>query len=135
MMMTPLKSKSRKDRAVLRSRTTERRSSAERRSGKDRRRSKAKRQRAGRSVRDLYKTDLDRHLWSWPVTSAKKKRAKDRERRKRRRKFVGLVASAAGALGAAGLSYMLYRRLHEDETRERDPDHAEADLDEADFQD
>jgi hypothetical protein len=43
-----------------------------------------------------------------------------------------VVASAAGALSAAGLSYFLYKRLREDELPE-DPDDAQGDLDEADF--
>lgn len=86
-----------------------------------------------RSVRDLYKTDLDRHLWSWASPSAREKRRKEKERRQRRRKFAGVVASAAGAVGAAGLSYFLYRRLREDD-RPLDPVHSQADLDEADFE-
>ena len=86
-----------------------------------------------RGIRDLYKTDLDRHLWSWASPSAREKRRKEKQRRRRRRKLTGVVASAVGAVGAAGLSYFLYRRLHEDE-RPLDPVHSQADLDEADFE-
>jgi hypothetical protein len=119
-------------------RIVERRSGAERRrktslAARDRR-AKARPREAGRSIRDLYKTDLDRHLWTWPLPSARKKRQKDKERRRRRRKIGGIIASAAGALGAAGLSFFLYRRLHEDEEQPLDPENAQADLDEADFE-
>lgn len=111
-----------------------RRSGKERRSGKHRRTGSTRRDSARRSVRDLYKTDLDRHLWSWASPSVREKRRKEKQRRRRRRKVTQIVASAAGAVGAAGLSYFLYRRLREDE-RPRDPIHTQADLDEADFED
>jgi len=110
----------------------------ERRSGKDRSRSAKGRRKPKprdndrRGIRDLYKTDLDRHLWSWASPSAREKRRKEKHRRRRRRKVAGVVASAAGAVGAAGLSYFLYRRLREDD-RPLDPVHSQADLDEADF--
>ena len=72
-----------------------------------------------RHTRDLYKTDLDRHLWSWASPSARKEREKKRRSRARRRKVAGFVASAAGMLGAAGLSYVIYRRLRKDEPDDR----------------
>ncbi|NIN71570.1 MAG: hypothetical protein GTO46_06495 [Gemmatimonadetes bacterium] len=108
----------------------ERRTGRERRTGKERR----GRGRDGRrSTSELYQSDLDRHLWSWASPSAKRRR-KEKSKRKRRRRFAGVVASAAGALSAAGLSYILYRRLREDELPE-DPEDAQGDLDEADFED
>ncbi len=110
------------------------RESDERRSGRARRTGKERRGRSRdgrRSTSDLYQSDLDRHLWSWAGPGAKKRR-KEKSRRKRRRRFAGVVASAAGALSAAGLSYFLYKRLREDELPE-DPDDAQGDLDEADF--
>lgn len=112
---------------------------AERRSGKDSRGAKHRRAKIThrdndrRGTRDLYKTDLDRHLWSWASPSAREKRRKEKHRRRRRSKLAGVVASAAGAVGAAGVSYFLYRRLREDE-RPPDPEHSQADLDEADFE-
>ncbi len=110
-----------------------------RRSGKSRREAKRRRIKVmprdndQRGIRDLYKTDLDRHFWSWASPSARNRRRKARARRRRRRTLAGIIASAAGALGAAGLSYALYRRLKEDD-RPLDPEYAEADLDEADFE-
>lgn len=108
----------------------------ERRSGRERRAGKERRKRGGRdgrrSTSDLYQSDLDRHLWAWASPGAKRRR-KEKSKRKRRRRFAGAVASAAGALSAAGLSYFLYKRLREDELPE-DPDDAQADLDEADFE-
>ena len=108
----------------------------ERRSGRDRRTGKERRTRAGRdgrrSTRELYQSDLDRHLWSWASPGAKRRR-KQRSKRARRCRFTGVVASAAGALSAAGLSYILYKRLREDELP-ADPEGAEGDLDEADFE-
>jgi hypothetical protein len=80
-----------------------------------------------RSIRDLYQSDLDRHLWSWAAPSAKEKRRKEKRKQRRRRRFARIVASAAGAVGAAGLSYFLYRKLRRDDRRE-DPTHAQADL-------
>lgn len=112
----------------------ERRSGNDRRSGKDRRStSRAARHERGRGTRDLYKNDLDRHLWSW-TSAANEQRRKRRKRRTRRRTVAGIVASTIGALGAAGLSVVLLRSLREDD-RSIDPDHVEADLDEADFED
>ncbi|UCC83451.1 MAG: hypothetical protein JSW46_00525 [Gemmatimonadota bacterium] len=108
----------------------ERRSGGDRRTGKERR---GRRRDGRRSTSELYQSDLDRHLWSWATPSAKRRR-KEKSKRERRRRFAGVVASAAGALSAAGLSYILYRRLREDELPE-DPDDAQADLDEADFED
>jgi hypothetical protein len=110
----------------------------ERRSGKDRRKGRERRVPArrdgarGRSTSDLYQSDLDRHFWSWASPGAKRRR-RAKSKRERRRRFAGVVASAAGALSAAGLSYFLYRRLREDELPE-DSDDAPADLDEADFE-
>ena len=142
--MTPLKlSKGGRDDGAPKGQRKGRHTAVERRSGKDRRRKTSPRRQARsikvrrdddrRSIRDLYKTDLDRHLWSWPVPSARKKRQKERERRRRRRKVAGIVASAAGAVGAAGLSYLLYRRLRDEEERPPDPMSAQGDLDDADF--
>ena len=87
----------------------ERRRAAGRHRRGDRRRRNDRRD--GRNIRDLYKTDLDRHLWSWASPSAKKERKKRRRSRARRRKIAGLLASAAGMLSAAGLSYLVYRKL------------------------
>ncbi len=109
----------------------ERRSGGERRAGKERR--KSGRRDGRRSTSDLYQSDLDRHLWSWASPGTKRRR-KEKSKRERRRRFAGVVASAAGALSAAGLSYFLYKRLREDELPE-DPNDAQADLDEADFED
>lgn len=106
-----------------------------RRRGKDRRTGRDRRKRrrdSRRSTSDLYQSDLDRHLWSW-ATPGDKRRRKEKSKRERRRRFAGVVASAAGALSAAGLSYILYRRLREDELPE-DSDDVQ-DLDEADFED
>ncbi len=109
----------------------------ERRSGRDRRASPERRGRSRRdgrrSTSDLYQSDLDRHLWSWASPGAKKRR-KEKSKRARRRRFAGVVASAAGALSAAGLSYILYKRLRESELPD-DPEDAQGDLDEADFED
>ena len=113
--------------------TGKRQSAADRRGAKRRRAKSIPSDNDRRSIRDLYKTDLDRHLWSWASPSAREKRRKEKQRRRRRRKFAGVVASAAGAVGAAGLSYFLYRRLREDD-RPLDPIHSQADLDEADFE-
>ncbi len=102
----------------------------ERRRGVDRRavgerRGSRRRDGAGRgSTRDLYQSDLDRHLWSW-ASPTKKKRRRAKAKRERRRKMAGMVA--------AGLSYFLYRRLREEEEPE-DPEEGQADLDEADFE-
>jgi hypothetical protein len=117
----------------------ERRSGHDRRAGGDRRtappgeRRAAGRRARGRRTRDLYKNDLDRHLWSWSSPAAKQRRKKKKPR-SRRRTMAGLLASAAGAAGAAGLSFFLYRKLREGEPP---PDKADtgADLDEDDFED
>ncbi len=77
-----------------------------------------------RTIRDLYKTDLDRHLW----TPRAKRDQEKKKRRRRRRTVAGLLASAAGV----GLSFFLYRRLRKP-APPYDPAHAEADLVEADF--
>jgi hypothetical protein len=110
---------------------------AERRSGSDRRTGRDRRDRGRRdgrrSTSELYQSDLDRHLWSWASPGAKKRR-REKSKRARRRRFAGVVASAAGALSAAGVSYLLYKRLREEELPEEDND-ALADLDEADFED
>ena len=86
---------------------------------RDRRR-RSKGQREGRDdghrdTRDLYKTDLDRHLWSWASPSGRKERRRREKSRARRRKLARLVASAAGMAGAAGLSYFLYRKLRKND--------------------
>ncbi len=114
--------------------TAQRRASARiRRRGRDRRTGKDRRKRGSRRTEELYQSDLDRHLWSWASPASAKKRRKEKARRERRRTVAGVVASAAGALSAAGLSYFLYKRLREDE-RPPDPDQAQGDLDEADFE-
>jgi len=112
----------------------DRRSGHDRRSGRDRRaQSPTQRHGRRRRTRDLYKNDLDRHLWSWTSAAAERRR-KVQKRRSRRRTVAGIVASAVGAVGAAGLSVLLLRRLREEELTP-DPEHAEADLKEADFED
>ncbi len=76
-----------------------------------------------RYVRDLYRSDLDRHLWALPVPKNNKKRRKKREHDKRRR-AARLLASAAGALGAAGASYWLYHRIRKSKHGDADPQSA-----------
>ena len=90
----------------------------------ERRRSEGRRD-GRRTIRDLYKTDLDRHLW----TPRAKRDQEKKKRHRRRRTVAGLLASAAGAVG---LSFLLYRRLRKP-ARPYDPAHAEADLAEADL--
>jgi hypothetical protein len=112
----------------------ERRSGYDRRTGKDRRgKSPTRRHERRRRTRDLYKNDLDRHLWSWTSAAAERKR-KTRKPRSHKRTVAGIVASAVGAVGAAGLSVLLLRKLRDAELPS-DPEHAEADLNEADFED
>lgn len=107
----------------------DRRSGGDRRHGGDRRVPAAP-ETAADDARNIYKHDLDRHLWSWSRSSRSRARGGKRRRKvRRRRKVAGLIASAAGALGAASLSFFLYRQLR-DHDRPADP---EADLDEADF--
>jgi hypothetical protein len=109
----------------------ERRSGRDRRSGGDRRAiPRGERRAGGRRTRDLYKNDLDRHLWSWSIPATAQRRKK-KKRRSRRRTMAGLLASAAGA---AGLSFLLYRKLREGEPP-AEPSDAAADLDEDDFED
>ena len=84
---------------------------------------------AGRGIRDLYKEDLDRHLWSWASPSGRKERKRREKSRARRRKLARIVASAAGMAGAAGLSYFLYRKLRKND-RVEDPVSAQAEPDE-----
>ncbi|UCF18558.1 MAG: hypothetical protein JSU87_11480 [Gemmatimonadota bacterium] len=110
----------------------DRRSGEDRRSGKDRRGSRGRRHHR-RGIRDLYKTDLDRHLWSWVQPGARKKRRQEAGQTRRRHTLAGLLASAAGTVGAAGLSYYLWKRLRTTE-KSSDPEHEQADLDEADFE-
>ncbi len=109
----------------------DRRSGEARRSGKDRPGSRGRHHRRG--IRDLYKTDLDRHLWSWVRPGARKKRREQTAQTRRRRTLAGFLASAAGTLGAAGLSFYLWKRLRSPE-KPADPEHEQADLDEADFE-
>lgn len=78
-----------------------------------------------RYIRDLYRSDLDRHLWALPVAKNDKKRQKEREKRRRRAKR--LFASAAGMLGAAGASYWLYRRIRKGKGEPDDQETTEAD--------
>ena len=92
-------------------RKRERRSGADRRSGEERRWSGAD------DPRDLYQSDLDRHLWSWPTPSRRKRKRKGRFKR------VGLIASAAGLIGAAG--YLFYRRRQDDAAANADPEDAQ----------
>lgn len=93
---------------------------------KERRRGRERRSGDARSeTHDLYQSDLDRHLWSWTTD----KRGKKRRKRKRHRKAARLVASAAGMLGAAGLSYFLYRKLRKGGRRPDDVDSAQAESD------
>ena len=96
----------------------------ERRRGRDRRSDDGRRTESS-ETHDLYQSDLDRHLWSWTTD----KRGKKRRKRKRRRKAARLVASAAGMLGAAGLSYFLYRKLRKGDRRPDDVDSAQAESD------
>ncbi len=87
-----------------------------------------------RSIRDLYQSDLDRHLWSWASPSAREKRRKEKRKRRRQRRVARILASAAGAVGAAGLSYFLYRKLRRNDRAEAAAD-APADRDDADTED
>lgn len=94
----------------------ERRSGADRRKGRDRRVAAVARD---RSARDLYRSDLDRHLWSWPkAKTSKKKKAKKTP--SRRRSLVRIIASGAGMVGAAGISYLLYRKFRKKESDFKD---------------
>lgn len=88
------------------------RSSAAQRSGKDRR---------GGEAHDLYQTDLDRHLWTFPGgASRRRKRAKRKKSVKRR-----IARVVAGTIGFAGLAYYLYRRSRGDaDSRPKEPDAA-----------
>lgn len=96
-------------------RELERRGGKDRRKGRDRR-SGEERRRSQRAddPRDLYQSDLDRHFWSWPIPSGRKRK------RRRRLKLAGVIASAAGLLGAAGISYFFYRRRHDEATAQTD---------------
>lgn len=132
--MSPLWLKRTDDDGSARGERKKRRSGRERRGPGDRREPDRRDGGRRRTTSELYQSDLDRHLWSWASSKAAKRRRKERTKRKRRRRVAGVVASAAGALSAAGLSYFLYRRLREDELPE-DPDAGQADLDEADFDD
>lgn len=109
----------------------DRRSGSDRRHGNDRRVAEPPEATAD-DARNIYKHDLDRHLWSWSRSSRARVRNSDRRRKiRRRKKAAGLIASAAGALGAASLSFFLYRQLR-DHDRSAAPE-ADADLDKADF--
>jgi hypothetical protein len=107
----------------------------ERRRGEDRRRrerrsgSERRQETEGRGVSDLYRSDLDRHLWSWP-----RKRKSEKASGEGRSKIARIAASAAGAVGAIGLSWLVYRKLRKDEGAP-DPEELQGDLDEADFKD
>ena len=76
--------------------------------GRDRRH-----ERAAERTEDLYQSDLDRHLWSVPSRPERKERDGGR-------RIARLIASAAGMLGAAGLSYWVYRRLRDRSDSETD---------------
>ena len=78
----------------------------------DRRMSDRRKAKGRLHMRDLYKTDLDRHLWAWP---------KSKKPARRRRTLVRLIASAAGMLGAAGLSYVAYKKLRKKGSKSPDP--------------
>ncbi len=97
----------------------------EARRGRDRARKKIRADGDSRSMHDLYQSDLDRHFWAWGKKRARRRRGTKR----RRRRLAKLVASAAGALGAAGLSYFLLKRRHRDE-RPDDPEAAQGMSDE-----
>jgi hypothetical protein len=104
----------------------ERRRGSDRRRSRERRRAGERRRRDGdRHTRELYRSDLDRHLWSWASSKTSRKKRK-------RRKATGVAASVAGALGAVGLSWFLYKKIRGEE-REDDPIGEQVDLDEADF--
>ncbi len=104
----------------------ERRRGAERRKGRERR---VPAEAEAPSVRDLYRSDLDRHLWSWPKSKPSKKRKKAKKAPSRRRNVVRILASGAGMVGAAGVSYLLYRKLRSKESgREDDPLSAQAEI-------
>lgn len=79
----------------------ERRSGVERRSGRDRR---------GSDAHDLYQTDLDRHLWTFPRAAARRRKRAKRKRSVKRR----IARVVAGGIGVAGLAYYLYRRSRGD---------------------
>ena len=101
----------------------------------DRRKSVRATRRDRLDARDLYKNDLDRHLWAWPKprSARRKKKKAGKTSDGRRRRVARLVASAAGMLGAAGVSYLVYRRLRKRDGDFRDdPEAAEADADLAD---
>ncbi|MDP2576285.1 MAG: hypothetical protein V3U63_01850 [Gemmatimonadota bacterium] len=107
----------------------------ERRGDRDRRKSVRATRRDRLDARDLYKTDLDRHLWAWPKpkSARRKKKKAGKTSDGRRRRVARLVASAAGMLGAAGVSYLVYRRLRKRDGDFRDdPEAAQADGDLAD---
>jgi hypothetical protein len=106
----------------------ERRSGNDRRSGRERR----SRRKRDRTKKPLYRDDLDRHLWSWAGSKPSRKK-REKATAERKRKFAGVIASAAGALGAAGLSWFLYQKIRQEE-QEEDPIARQADLDEADFE-
>ncbi len=105
----------------------ERRGRAERRRGRDRR---VAAEAEAPSARDLYRSDLDRYLWSWPKSKpSTKKRKKAKKAPSRRRSVVRILASGAGMVGAAGISYLLYRKLRNKESGlEDDPLSAQAEV-------
>lgn len=102
-------------------------SSSKRARERRKRRRRARAKADGRRTEDLYRTDLDRHLWTPRVRDG-------RRRRRRRRKLARAVASTAGMLGAAGLSYWLYRVLRDSDSDHEDasddPEAAQADVEE-----
>ena len=83
-----------------------------RKKGSDRRMSDRRKAKGRLHMRDLYQTDLDRHFWAWP---------KSKKPAGRRRTMVRLIASAAGMLGAAGLSYVAYKKLRKKGSKSPDP--------------
>ena len=112
-MTFPGRSKlSRNGDAETKSKRENRKKDSDRREGVDRRMSDRRKAKGRLHMRDLYKTDLDRHLWAWP---------KSKKPARRRRTMVRLIASAAGMLGAAGLSYVAYKKLRKKGSKSPDP--------------
>jgi hypothetical protein len=103
----------------------DRRSGRERRSGEERRE-------AG-DVSDLYRSDLDRHLWSWATPRRSRGKRGKLQKKKGGTRKVGIWTWAAGAAAAvAGLSFLLYRRRRKGDSARKAS--SAPDLDEADFE-
>ncbi len=132
--MSPLRLRKADPNGKAKGEKKERRRGSDRRKGRERRsRGQARGRDGDGHTRDLYRSDLDRHLWSWASSkTSRKKRKQKREAAERRRNATGIAASVAGALGAVGLSWFLYKKIRGEE-REDDPINRQGDLDEADF--